>query len=74
MAKAINAASGNRPVVVLASLSGFDGSARSMKGRQLEFGAEIARAVTNFDGPIVVVVLGRFAVARTSSSRRSTPT
>lgn len=60
VAKAINAASGNRPVVVLASLSGFDGSARSMQGRQLEFGAEIARAVTNFDGPIVVVVLGRF--------------
>lgn len=60
VAKAINAASGNRPVVVLASLSGFDGSARSMKGRQLEFGAEIARAVTNFEGPLVVVVLGRF--------------
>jgi acetyl-CoA carboxylase carboxyltransferase component len=60
VAKAINAASGNRPVVVLASLSGFDGSARSMKGRQLEFGAEIARAVTNFEGPFVVVVLGRF--------------
>jgi acetyl-CoA carboxylase carboxyltransferase component len=60
VAKAINAASGNRPVVVLASLSGFDGSARSMQGRQLEFGAEIARAVTNFEGPIVVVVLGRF--------------
>lgn len=60
VAKAINAASGNRPVVVLASLSGFDGSARSMRGRQLEFGAEIARAVTNFEGPLVVVVLGRF--------------
>ncbi len=60
VAKAINAASGNRPVVVLASLSGFDGSARSMQGRQLEFGAEIARAVTNFEGPLVVVVLGRF--------------
>ena len=60
VAKAINAASGNRPVVVLANLSGFDGSARSMRGRQLEFGAEIARAVTNFDGPIVCVVLGRF--------------
>jgi acetyl-CoA carboxylase carboxyltransferase component len=60
VAKAINAASGNRPVVVLANLSGFDGSARSMRGRQLEFGAEIARAVTNFEGPLVVVVLGRF--------------
>lgn len=60
VARAINAASGNRPVVVLANLAGFDGSARSMRGRQLEFGAEIARAVTNFDGPLVVVVLGRF--------------
>lgn len=60
VAKAINAASGNRPLVVLANLAGFDGSARSMQGRQLEFGAEIARAITNFDGPVVVVVLGRF--------------
>lgn len=60
VARAINAASGNRPVVVLANLAGFDGSARSMRGRQLEYGAEIARAVTNFDGPLVVVVLGRF--------------
>ena len=60
VARAINAASGNRPVVVLANLAGFDGSARSMRGRQLEYGAEIARAVTNFEGPLVVVVLGRF--------------
>lgn len=60
VAKALNAASGNRPAVVMANLAGFDGSARSMRGRQLEFGAEIARAVTNFDGPLVVVVLGRF--------------
>ncbi|QWC84844.1 hypothetical protein KLP28_15005 [Nocardioidaceae bacterium] len=60
VAHAINAASGNRPVVVLANLAGFDGSARSMRGRQLEFGAEIARAVTNFEGPLVVAVLGRF--------------
>ena len=60
VAHAINAASGNRPVVVLANLAGFDGSARSMQGRQLEFGAEIARAVTNFEGPLVVAVLGRF--------------
>lgn len=60
IARAVNAASGLRPVVVLASLAGFDGSARSMQGRQLEFGAEIARAVTRFEGPLVVVVLGRF--------------
>jgi acetyl-CoA carboxylase carboxyltransferase component len=60
IAKALNAASGNRPAVVMANLAGFDGSATSMLGRQLEFGAEIARAVTNFEGPLVVVVLGRF--------------
>lgn len=59
-AKAINAASGNRPVVIVASLAGFDGSAYSMKHRQLEFGAEIARAVVNFDGPVIVAVIGRF--------------
>jgi acetyl-CoA carboxylase carboxyltransferase component len=60
MARAINAASGNRPVVVLANLSGFDGSPESLRKRQLEFGAEIGRAVVNFDGPIVFVVIGRY--------------
>jgi len=59
-ARAINAASGNRPLVVLANLSGFDGSPESMRKRQLEFGAEIGRAVTNFDGPIVFVVVSRY--------------
>jgi len=58
--RAINAASGNRPLVVLANLSGFDGSPESMRRRQLEFGAEIGRAVTNFDGPIVFVVVSRY--------------
>ncbi|MDT7744328.1 MAG: hypothetical protein QOE59_3406, partial [Actinomycetota bacterium] len=33
-ARAINAASGNRPVVVLANLSGFDGSPESLRGLQ----------------------------------------
>lgn len=60
VARALNAASGRRPAVVLASLAGFDGSATSLLDRQLEYGAEIARAVVNFDGPIVVVALGRF--------------
>jgi acetyl-CoA carboxylase carboxyltransferase component len=60
VARAINAASANRPVVVLANLSGFDGSPESMRRRQLEFGAEIGRAVTNFDGPIVFVVISRY--------------
>jgi acetyl-CoA carboxylase carboxyltransferase component len=60
LARAINAASGNRPVVVLANLSGFDGSPESMRGWQLEYGAEIGRAVTNFRGPIVFVVVSRY--------------
>jgi acetyl/propionyl-CoA carboxylase alpha subunit/acetyl-CoA carboxylase carboxyltransferase component len=59
-ARAINAASGARPLVVLANLSGFDGSPESMRRRQLEFGAEIGRAVTNFVGPIVFVVVSRY--------------
>ncbi|HEX9041980.1 MAG TPA: biotin carboxylase N-terminal domain-containing protein [Trebonia sp.] len=60
VARAINAASGNRPVVVLANLSGFDGSPESMRNWQLEYGAEIGRAVTNFRGPIVFVVVSRY--------------
>ncbi len=60
VARAINAASGNRPLVVLANLSGFDGSPESMRGLQLEYGAEIGRAIVNFDGPIVFVVISRY--------------
>ena len=41
VARAINAASNNRPVVILANLSGFDGSPESMRSLQLEYGAEI---------------------------------
>ncbi len=60
VARAINAASGNRPVVVLANLSGFDGSPESMRQLQLEYGAEIGRAVINFRGPIVFCVVSRY--------------
>jgi acetyl/propionyl-CoA carboxylase alpha subunit/acetyl-CoA carboxylase carboxyltransferase component len=60
VARAINAASGNRPVVVLANLSGFDGSPESMRRLQLEYGAEIGRAVVNFDGPMVFCVVSRY--------------
>jgi acetyl-CoA carboxylase carboxyltransferase component len=60
VARAINAASGNRPVVVLANLSGFDGSPDSMRHLQLEYGAEIGRAIVNFDGPIVFCVISRY--------------
>jgi acetyl-CoA carboxylase carboxyltransferase component len=59
-ARAINAASGNRPLVVLANLSGFDGSPDSMRNLQLEYGAEIGRAIVNFEGPIVFVVVSRY--------------
>jgi acetyl-CoA carboxylase carboxyltransferase component len=59
-ARAINTASGNRPVVVLANLSGFDGSPESMRTLQLEYGAEIGRAIVNFDGPIVFCVISRY--------------
>jgi acetyl-CoA carboxylase carboxyltransferase component len=59
-ARALNAASGSRPVVVLANLSGFDGSPESMRGLQLEYGAEIGRAVVNFRGPIVFCVISRY--------------
>src|ERR1700729_1420644 len=51
-ARAINAASGNRPLVILANLSGFDGSPESLRRPQLEYGAEIGRAVVTFDGRI----------------------
>src|ERR1039457_1920950 len=44
-ARAINAASANRPLVVLANLSGFDGSPESLRKMQLEYGAEIGRAI-----------------------------
>jgi acetyl/propionyl-CoA carboxylase alpha subunit/acetyl-CoA carboxylase carboxyltransferase component len=59
-ARAINATSGNRPLVVLANLSGFDGSPESLRKTQLELGAEIGRAIVNFDGPIVFAVVSRY--------------
>lgn len=60
LARAINSASGNRPLVILANLSGFDGSPESMRNWQLEYGAEIGRAVVNFRGPIVFCVVSRY--------------
>ncbi len=60
IARAINSVAGRRPVVVLANLAGFDGSPESMREWQLEFGAEIGRAVVNFDGPIVFCVISRY--------------
>ena len=75
-ARAINAASGNRPLVVLANLSGFDGSPESMRNLQLEYGAEIGRAIVNFDGPDRVLRRSPATTAARSwcSPRRSTRT
>jgi acetyl/propionyl-CoA carboxylase alpha subunit/acetyl-CoA carboxylase carboxyltransferase component len=60
VARALNAASGNRPAVILANLSGFDGSPESMRRGVLEWGAEIARAVVRFRGRIVFAVVTRY--------------
>jgi acetyl-CoA carboxylase carboxyltransferase component len=60
IARALNACSGNRPAVILANLSGFDGSPESMRKLQLEYGAEIARAVVNFRGPLLFLVVSRY--------------
>src|SRR4029077_14892309 len=43
-----------------ANLSGFDGSPESMRLLQLEYGAEIGRAVVNFRGPIVRSAVSRY--------------
>ena len=47
-------------MVVLANLSGFDGSPESLRRLQLEYGAEIGRAIVNFDGPFVLCVVSRY--------------
>jgi acetyl-CoA carboxylase carboxyltransferase component len=60
VARALNAWNARVPAVVLANLSGFDGSPESLRKLQLEFGAEIGRAVVNFTGPIVFVVVARY--------------
>ncbi len=60
VARGLNAFSGRLPAVILANLSGFDGSPESLRKLQLEYGAEIGRAVVNFDGPIVFVVMARY--------------
>ena len=60
IARAVNAFSGALPLVIFANLSGFDGSPESLRKLQLEYGAEIGRAVVNFQGPIIFVVTARY--------------
>ncbi|MEW5816195.1 MAG: carboxyl transferase domain-containing protein, partial [Spirochaetota bacterium] len=60
VARGINAFSGRLPLVILANLSGFDGSPESLRKLQLEYGAEIGRAVVNFKGAIIFIVIARY--------------
>lgn len=60
VARAINAYSEQLPIVILANLSGFDGSPESLRRLQLEYGAEIGRAVVNFKGPLIFIVVARY--------------
>jgi acetyl-CoA carboxylase carboxyltransferase component len=60
VARTLNAASANRPAVILANLAGFDGSPESLREQQLEYGAEIGRAITNFSGPLILCVVSRY--------------
>src|SRR5215471_8297189 len=68
-ARAINAASGNRPLVILANLSGFDGSPESLRQLQLEYGAEMGRAVIG-GAPAAAVVFAAEVRKRTAADPR----
>ncbi|MBU1069845.1 hypothetical protein KJ975_09795 [Myxococcota bacterium] len=60
IARALAAFSGQVPAVIFANLSGFDGSPESLRSWQLIHGAEIGRALVNFRGPVLLVVLSRY--------------
>ncbi len=60
VARGINAFSGRLPLVIMANLSGFDGSPESLREKQLEYGGEIGRAIVNFKGPIAFLAIARY--------------
>lgn len=60
IARAIYASQDKNPVIILANLSGFDGSPESLRNWQLEYGAAIGEAVVDFKGHIIFVVLSRY--------------
>lgn len=60
IARALSAFSGQVPAIILANLSGFDGSPESLRSWQLIHGAEIGRALVNFKGPVLLTVLSRY--------------
>ncbi|MBL7684812.1 MAG: hypothetical protein JNK65_02125, partial [Deltaproteobacteria bacterium] len=58
IARAIWKANERLPVLLIGSLSGFNGDPRSMQNRQLTYGARIAEAIVRFKGPITIVNMG----------------
>ncbi len=56
--RALFKANGRMPVLVIGSLTGFNGDPRSMENRQLFGGATIAEAIVRHRGPITVVDMG----------------
>lgn len=56
--RAIFKANGRMPVLIIGSLTGFNGDPRSMENRQLFGGATIAEAIVRHRGPITVVDMG----------------
>src|SRR5579862_6861857 len=63
IARAINAASGNRPVVVLANLSGFDGSPESMRRAGDPPGCPSSPEISRF---LPTVIVKSFFMAKSS--------
>ncbi len=60
VARAINAASNNRPVVCWRTCPALMARRSPCASLQLEYGAEIGRAVVNFKGPMVFCVISRY--------------
>ncbi len=56
--RAIEKANGRLPVLLIGSLSGFNGDPLSMENGQLAGGARIAQAIVRHRGPITVVNMG----------------
>ncbi len=60
IARSLNSFSGSLPAIIFANLAGFDGSPESLRKWQLIHGARIGRALVNFSGPVLLVVLSRY--------------
>jgi acetyl-CoA carboxylase carboxyltransferase component len=59
IARALRSASGQRPILLLANLAGFDGARWANQQGQLEWGTEVAEAVAACRSPLLVWILTR---------------